>query len=271
MRTAIAMKPVAEATIATQPANEAASRYCAPARLQVENLTAAYGRVQVIHGVDLEAREGELLALLGPNGAGKSSLLGALAGLVRAQGSVRAGGKELTRVPAHVRARMGLALVPEVRGNLFQTMTVEENLQIALRELPHGERESLLREIHAMFPILQERAEALSGMLSGGEQQMLAVAVALGRRPQVLLFDEPTQGLAPTVFDVLLRVFSILKAKGIAVVLAEQNVGFAARCADRFLVLAGGRVTLRGDGRELDDQDRLMAAYMGKVWEVRND
>ncbi len=253
------------AVLAIQPEENEVEPSLPPVRLSVSDLTASYQRVPVLHGIDFEAREGEVLALLGPNGAGKSSLLGALAGLVRAQGAVRVGERDLAGVPAHLRARMGLALVPEVRGNLFQTMTVEENLQIALRELDSDERQALREEIFAMFPILKERAHALSGMLSGGEQQMLAIAASLGRRPRVLLLDEPTQGLAPSVFDVLFRTFAILKSKGLAIVLAEQNLPFAARCADRFLVLAGGRVTLRGDGAELHDQERVMAAYLGQI------
>lgn len=232
--------------------------------LCVRNLTAFYQRVQVLHGVDFDVGAGQVLALLGANGAGKSSLLGALAGLVSSRGSIRIMNRELAGVPAHVRAKSGIALVPEVRGNLFPAMTVEENIEVALRDLRKSDAAALQEEIHNMFPILQERANAQCGMLSGGEQQMLAVALALGRQPKVLLLDEPTQGLAPAVFDILQRAFDALKAKGLAIVLAEQNLPFAARCADDFVVLAGGRVSLRGKGAELQDQERLMAAYMGK-------
>jgi branched-chain amino acid transport system ATP-binding protein len=234
------------------------------AALQVRQLTAYYQKVQVLYGIDLEVPAGHLLALMGANGAGKSSLLSAVAGLVSARGSVLVDGRNLDNVPPHTRAKAGVALVPEMRGNLFPAMSVQENIDVAFRDLTGAQATPLRTDIHAMFPILRDRAQAQCGMLSGGEQQMLAVALALGRKPQVLLLDEPTQGLAPGVFGVLYRAFDALKERGLAIVLAEQNLPFAARCADSFLVLAGGRVSLRGAGSELHDQERLMAAYMGK-------
>jgi branched-chain amino acid transport system ATP-binding protein len=232
--------------------------------LSVRQLTAFYQRVQVLYGIDFEVPSGHLLAVLGANGAGKSSLLGAVAGLVTSRGPIRVEGRDLSGIAPHVRARSGVALVPEVRGNLFPAMTVQENIEIALRDLSKAEASALRADIQAMFPILQDRSHALCGMLSGGEQQMLAIAIALGRKPKVLLLDEPTQGLAPGVFGVLYRAFATLKERGLAIVLAEQNLPFAANCADSFVVIAGGRVSLRGAGAELHDQERLMAAYMGK-------
>lgn len=232
--------------------------------LSVSQLTGFYQRVQVLYGIDLEVPEGQLVAVLGANGAGKSSLLGAIAGLVSARGSIRVGDRELGAVPAHVRAKSGVAFVPEVRGNLFPALTVEENISVALRDLSPAAADALRSDIHAMFPILRDRSRAQCGMLSGGEQQMLAIALALGRQPKVLLLDEPTQGLAPGVFEVLYRAFASLRSKRLAIVLAEQNLPFAARCADSFVVIAGGRVSLRGTGSELHDQQRLMDAYMGK-------
>jgi branched-chain amino acid transport system ATP-binding protein len=239
-------------------------RGSARAPLQVRQLNAFYQRVQVLYDIDLELRAGELLALLGANGAGKSSLLGAIAGLVTSRGSVTVGGRELKDVSPHMRARSGVALVPEVRANLFPSMSVQENMDVAFRDMPAAEAAALREEVHAMFPILRDRAQAQCGMLSGGEQQMLAVGLALGRKPEVLLLDEPTQGLAPGVFGVLYAAFDSLKKRGLAIVLAEQNLPFAAKCADSFVVLAGGSVSLRGAGAELQDQERLMAAYMGK-------
>jgi len=246
------------AVLQQRPASAAA------AALQVRQLNAFYGRVQVLYGIDLEVPGGHLLALLGANGAGKSSLLGALAGLVSSRGAVQVGGRELQGIAPHLRARRGVALVPEVRGNLFPALTVKENVDVAFRDLGRAEAAALRSETHAMFPILKERDQAQCGMLSGGEQQMLAIALALGRKPSVLLLDEPTQGLAPGVFGVLYRAFEALKERGLAIVLAEQNLPFAANCADSFVVVAGGRVSLRGAGSELQDQERLMAAYMGK-------
>jgi branched-chain amino acid transport system ATP-binding protein len=232
--------------------------------LSVRQLNAFYQRVQVLYGIDFNISAGHLIAILGANGAGKTSLLGAVAGLVTSRGGVVVEGRDLSGVPAHVRAKSGVALVPEVRGNLFPALTVEENIQVALRDLGKQEEGELRADIHAMFPILQDRAQAQCGMLSGGEQQMLAIALALGRKPKVLLLDEPTQGLAPGVFGVLYRAFAALRERGLAIVLAEQNLPFAQKCADSFVVIAGGHVSLRGTGAELQDQERLMAAYMGK-------
>lgn len=232
--------------------------------LEISGLSAFYQRVQVLYGIDLQVPAGHLLAVLGANGAGKTSLLGAIAGLVSSRGRIRVGERDLSGIAPHVRAKRGVALVPEVRGNLFPAMTVEENIEIALRDLGTAEASALRADIRKMFPILGDRSHALCGMLSGGEQQMLAIALALGRQPKVLLLDEPTQGLAPGVFPVLYRAFTALKERGLAVVLAEQNLPFAANCADSFVVLAGGRVSLRGPSADLGDQERLMAAYMGK-------
>ncbi|MDM0014919.1 ABC transporter ATP-binding protein [Variovorax sp. J22P168] len=240
-----------------------ASRTLAPA-IEVRRLTAFYQRVEVLHGIDFSLAPGQLMALLGANGAGKSSLLGAVAGVVNSKGSVKVDGSELSGVAPHIRARSGVALVPEVRGNLFPALSVQENLELAYRALEVGAARGLHEQVHEMFPILRERADAQCGMLSGGEQQMLAIALALGRRPRVLLLDEPTQGLAPSVLPILHRAFAALKAQGLAIVLAEQNLPFAARCADSFVVLAGGHVSLRGAGTDLKDQERLMAAYMGR-------
>ena len=232
--------------------------------LSVKQLSAFYQRVQVLHGIDLEVPAGRLTAVLGANGAGKSSFLGAIAGLVSARGSIVVGERELVGVAAHARAKSGVAFVPEVRGNLFPAMTVAENIDVALRDMAKPVADALRADIHSMFPILRDRSQAQCGMLSGGEQQMLAIALALGRQPRVLLLDEPTQGLAPGVFGVLFRAFAALKSKGLAIVLAEQNLPFAAKCADAFVVIAGGRVSLRGPGADLGDQQRLMDAYMGK-------
>lgn len=247
-----------------EPATPQVAARAGSSALAVRQVTASYQRVQVLYGVDFDVAPGHLIAILGANGAGKTSLLGAVAGLVSSRGSVLVEGRDLAGVPPHVRAKSGVALVPEVRGNLFPALTVEENIQVALRDLDRNEADSLRADIHSMFPILQDRSHALCGMLSGGEQQMLAIALALGRKPKVLLLDEPTQGLAPGVFGILYRAFVALKQRGLAIVLAEQNLPFAQKCADSFVVIAGGHVSLRGTGAGLHDQERLMGAYMGK-------
>lgn len=231
--------------------------------LEARDLTARYGRIRVLFGINMAIHQGELVVLLGANGAGKTSFLKALAGMVDSEGEIRLKGALISGVPAHRRACIGLALVPEVRGNLFPSMTVNENLQVAVRQLSGERQKALLEDVFRMFPLLQERLNTDCAMLSGGEQQMLAVAVALGREPAVLLLDEPTQGLAPSVYDVLIAAFTRLRESGLSIILAEQNLPFASRCANRFVVLAGGRVTLEGSGEQLADRSRIMAAYLG--------
>lgn len=230
--------------------------------LAARSIGAAYGRIQVVFDVDLELGSGELLGLLGPNGAGKSSLLGALAGSVRGRGDLTLGTKPLGSLPAHQRAAQGLAFVPERRGNVFSGMTVQENLALGLRLSPPQRRAEVRNRILDLFPILRERMEATAGMLSGGEQQMLAIGMALGREPTVLILDEPSQGLAPIVFDLLQRAFETLKQEGLALLVAEQNLSFAAKIADRYVVLSHGAIVASGGKEDLQQRDELLAAYM---------
>jgi branched-chain amino acid transport system ATP-binding protein len=232
--------------------------------LHVKNLSARYGRIEVCRNVSFTAADGEFLIVLGPNGAGKSSLLGALAGTVAGGGEIRIGDQTLQRRPARQRARMGIALVPEGRRNLFSPLTVEENLQLGLRLLPAAERPAMHASLHGIFPILSERARQKAGLLSGGEQQMLAIAVAIARRPSVLLLDEPSQGLAPVILDRLVEVISGLRGLGLSVLLAEQNYRFAARLADRYLVLQGGEIVGEGAGAELNDHERAADALLSR-------
>lgn len=231
--------------------------------LQVTNLSARHGRLQVCHDVSFTARSGEFLVILGPNGAGKSSLLGAIAGTVDGSGQVLVGEQRLDRAAAHRRAFAGIALVPEGRRNLFMPLTVEENLRLGLRLLPAAERPRMRDELHAMFPILGKRPKQGAGMLSGGEQQMLAIAAALARRPRALLLDEPTQGLAPVILQELVEAIGKLRGMGLSLVLAEQNHRFAAALADRFLVLQSGEVVDQGTGEELQDPERVASAMFG--------
>jgi branched-chain amino acid transport system ATP-binding protein len=230
--------------------------------LDVEDLSARYGRIEVCRNIAFAVADGEFLVVLGPNGAGKSSLLGALAGSVDGGGTIRIGGRPLQQQLARRRARMGLAFVPEGRRNLFSPLTVEENLQLGLRLLPPGERETMRGSLHAMFPILSERSRQVAALLSGGEQQMLAIAVALARRPSVLLLDEPSQGLAPVILDQLVEVIGALRRIGLTVLLAEQNYRFAARLADRYVVLQGGEIAGGGTGNELNDHERAVTALL---------
>ena len=231
--------------------------------LQVNGLRARHGRIEVCRDISFNAGDGEFLIVLGPNGAGKSSLLGALAGSVDSDGEVLLNGRALQQLPARRRARLGLALVPEGRRNLFSPLTVEENMQLGLRLLPPAEHDAMRSSLQAMFPILASRASQPAGLLSGGEQQMLAIAVALARRPSVLLLDEPSQGLAPVILEHLVELIGGLRLLGHTVVLAEQNHRFAARLADRYVVLQGGEIVGGGTGDELNDRERAAAALMG--------
>jgi branched-chain amino acid transport system ATP-binding protein len=230
--------------------------------LRIADLHAGYGRIEVCRRIDLEVADGEFLVVLGANGAGKSTLLGAIAGSVAGRGSIALAGQPLERLNARERARKGLALVPEGRRNLFSPLSVQENLQLGLRLLPVVERARMQDELYAMFPILAARRAQLAGLLSGGEQQMLALAVALARKPTVLLLDEPSQGLAPLVLQDLVEHIGALRRLGLAVLLAEQNHRFAAQLGDRYVVLASGEVVGGGDARELQDAEHVAAALL---------
>jgi branched-chain amino acid transport system ATP-binding protein len=231
--------------------------------LRVRGLSARYGRIEVCRGIDLAVDAGELLLLLGPNGAGKSSLLGALSGSVSSSGEVRVSDRALDNRSAAQRARLGVSLVPEGRRNIFGPMSVVENLQLGLRLLPEGQRADMLKWLFGLFPVLQERRQQQASLLSGGEQQMLAIAMAVARRPAILLLDEPSQGLAPVVLEQLAEAIAGLRTLGLMIVLAEQNVSFAARLADHFVVLQGGEVRARGGKADLADRRLLAQAMMG--------
>jgi len=230
--------------------------------LRLSKLHAGYGRIEVCREIDLVLADGEFLAVLGANGAGKSTLLGAIAGSVVSRGSIELDGKSLAGMNVRDRARQGLALVPEGRRNLFSPLTVMENFQLGLRLLPVGERGRTLDELFAMFPILATRRTQPAGLLSGGEQQMLALAVALARRPSLLLLDEPSQGLAPLVLQNLLEQIGSLRKMGLAVLLAEQNHRFAAQLCDRYLALSSGEIVGGGDGNELQDAEHVAHAIL---------
>jgi branched-chain amino acid transport system ATP-binding protein len=230
--------------------------------ISVSNLTARYARIEVCHDVSFQVGEGEFLAILGTNGAGKSSLLGAIAGWVSAKGSIRVGNRRIDHLPARLRACNGIAFVPEARRNLFAPLTVEENLQLGLRLLPASGRAGMRAQIYQLFPILQKRGKQLAGMLSGGEQQMLALAVAIARQPAVLLLDEPSQGLAPIVLDEIAHAIEGFRSLGLTLLLAEQNHQFASRLADRFIALQSGEIVDAGDKAALTSRDRVAMAMM---------
>ena len=231
------------------------------AGLSVRGLTAGYGGIRVLHGVDLDVPAGGLTAVVGPNGAGKSTLLRALSGLLPRSGEVRLDGAPLPEAPAAIVAR-GLGHVPEGR-ELFARMTVSENLELGGWRAPRGERAARAERVIALFPRLGERRGQLAGSLSGGEQQMLAVGRALMGNPRLLMLDEPSLGLAPRLVEQLLAVVRRLPGEGVTVLLVEQNVAQALALAENAYVIERGRVVLCGPARALLDSEAVRAAYLG--------
>jgi branched-chain amino acid transport system ATP-binding protein len=233
------------------------------AALSVRGLRTGYGGMPVVHGVDLEVVAGSLTVLVGANGAGKTTLLRALSGLLPHTGEVRIDGAPLPSSPAAIVAR-GLGHVPEGR-QLFADMTVRETLELGGWRLPPRERAAQLTEVGALFPKLVERRHQLAGSMSGGEQQLLAIARALMGRPRVLMLDEPSLGLAPRMVDQVLGVVQRFHEHGGTVLLVEQAVARALALADHAYVLERGRVALHGPAREVRDSDVLRGAYLGVV------
>jgi branched-chain amino acid transport system ATP-binding protein len=234
------------------------------ALLSVRNLRVAYGGIEALHGIDLDVQAGEIVALIGANGAGKSTALGAISGLLRASsGSIRFDDTEVAGWPAERISRRGMALTPEGR-RVFAHLTVDENLMLG--GAAHGDRDSRAarrRELLALFPILSERARQRAGTLSGGEQQMLAIARSLMSRPKLLLLDEPSLGLAPRMIDGVFAAIETLKRAGLTVLLVEQNVVRALEISDRAFVLANGAVVLSGDALDLAGSEQVRDAYLG--------
>ena len=234
-----------------------------PPLLRVEGLHASYGPVEVLHGVSLEVQAGEIVALIGANGAGKTSTLAAVSGLLPATaGTLAFDGADLGPVPAHGRVRRGLVQVPEGR-RIFPRLTVLENLVLGAYALPEPPAEADLEKAFALFPVLRDRRHQKGGTLSGGEQQMLAIARALLGRPRCLLLDEPSLGLAPRVVLAIFDTIRRIRSEGITVLLVEQNARAALELADRAYVLETGRVLLAGTGRELLDNPLVQKAYLG--------
>jgi branched-chain amino acid transport system ATP-binding protein len=230
--------------------------------LIVEDLVVAYGQVEAVHGVSFHADAGSLVTLVGANGAGKTSILNAIAGMVRPRsGRVQYAGKDVTRRPAHRLVSDGLVQVPEGRL-ILGTLTVEENLQLGGWQRRSTQAASI-EQMYQRFPLLAQRRAMVAGALSGGEQQMLAIARALVAQPTVLLMDEPSMGLAPKVVDEVFRVIAQIRASGTTVVLVEQNARRALRAADYGYVLETGQVAHEGAASELLTDPRVVEAYLG--------
>ncbi|HXZ92749.1 MAG TPA: ABC transporter ATP-binding protein [Burkholderiales bacterium] len=231
--------------------------------LEVRALESHYGRIPALKGIDLELRAGELVALVGANGAGKTTLLRALSGVqLVSGGTVRFDGADITRAAPERRVRLGIAQVPEGR-QVFAPLTVEDNLRLGGYTRGAAESVEMLERAYAMFPVLRERRRALAGTLSGGQQQMLAIARALMARPRLLLLDEPSMGLAPRLVEEIFHHVRSLRSANRAVFLVDQNARAALRIADRGYVLETGRIVLAGSGAELLANERVQAAYLG--------
>ena len=232
--------------------------------LDVGRLESGYGKIRVLHGVDLKISAGEVVALLGPNGAGKTTLLRALSGLLPVNsGGVSFAGRDITNATPRETARQGLVHVIEGH-RVFTQLSVTDNLLLAAYDLPRGERIARLEQALSFFPEIAEKRHERGGALSGGQQQMLTVAQGLVRRPRLLMLDEPSAGLSPVLVDRVLDVIARLRSQGTAVLLVEQLLEKALRIADRVYALAQGHIVLEATTSEADLPQRLERAYLGE-------
>ena len=231
--------------------------------LAIRGVKAFYGRVMALKGVDLEVKEGEIVTLIGANGAGKSTLMMTVCGNPRArEGTISFAGHDITRLPTHEIARLRLAQAPEGR-RIFPRMTVLENLQMGASTAESSEFNRDLDRVMSLFPRLQQRIGQRGGTLSGGEQQMLAIARALMAQPRLLLLDEPSLGLAPLIVRQIFDAIKTLNAEsGLTVFLVEQNAYHALKLAHRAYVMVNGQITLTGTGQELLERSEIKSAYL---------
>lgn len=232
--------------------------------LEIKNICAGYGDLQVLFNISMHVDEGEVVSLVGSNGAGKTTLLRILSGLepVRS-GAITYQGKDLLKIKPYERAEQGIAHIPQGRG-ILGTLSVKENLIMgAYPKLARPNMEENIRKSFEMFPILKERQSQLAGSLSGGEQQMLAIARSLMISPKLLMLDEPSLGLAPIVVNDIFRIISAVAKQGVSILIVEQNLNQALSVADRGYVLETGNIVLEGKSRELLNNKEIQAAYLG--------
>ncbi len=236
-----------------------------PVMLKIDSLKVAYGGIQAVKGVDLEIREGELVTLIGANGAGKTTTMKAITGLQGwAAGDVQYLGKSIKGVPSYNLLKQGLAMVPEGRG-VFARMTIVENLQMgAFTRNDEAQIKADIDRMFGIFPRLKERANQLAGTMSGGEQQMLAMARALMSQPKLLLLDEPSMGLSPIMVEKIFEVVRDISSQGVTVLLVEQNARLALQAAHRGYVMDSGLITMSGDAKQMLDDPKVRAAYLGE-------
>ncbi|KAB8057353.1 ATP-binding cassette domain-containing protein [Janthinobacterium sp. FT14W] len=236
--------------------------------LTINNLHAAYGKVEVLHGISLDVPKGKLVTLIGSNGAGKTTTMRAISGMLKPRsGSVTLGGQDVTGLDSHKIARAGLAHSPEGR-RVFASMSVTDNLLLGAfprftRSRPKGDIKGDLDRALELFPRLKERRDQLAGTLSGGEQQMLAMARAVMLNPEVILLDEPSMGLAPILVEEVFRIITRLKAEGVTMLLVEQFAAAALNVADYGYVLENGSISVHGPAESLKTDPKVIAAYLG--------
>ena len=231
--------------------------------LKVENLKVNFGGIEAVKGISFEVHEGEIVTLIGSNGAGKSTTLRTISGLVKpTEGKIIFEGEDITKTGTSELVGKGITLCPEGR-RIFPDMTVIENIKIGAY-LRNDDLTNDIEKCHRLFPILKERENQLAGTLSGGEQQMLAVARSLMSRPKIMMLDEPSLGLAPLVVKDIFNIIKEINAEGVTILLIEQNANMALRIANKAYVLETGNIVMTGTGKELLDNPKIKEAYLGK-------
>ena len=231
--------------------------------LEITDLHVFYGAIHAIKGVSFQVREHEIVTLIGANGAGKTTILNTVAGLLRPRsGKILFEDRNISATPANKMVGLGMALCPEGR-RIFQHMTVRENLEMGGYSRPNGEIEASIGDVFHRFPRLKEREKQIAGTLSGGEQQMLAMARALMSKPKLMMLDEPSMGLAPILVDQIFSIIRELHAAGTTILLVEQNAQMALSVADRAYVLETGRISMSGEAADLLQNDDVRKAYLG--------
>jgi branched-chain amino acid transport system ATP-binding protein len=231
--------------------------------LEIDGLSVHYDGMQALFGIDLHIRKGEIISILGSNGAGKTTFINAVSGMLRSSGTIRFEGRPLENMPAHERVPLGIVQVPEGR-RLFPVMTVEENLLLgSSHKEARKHRKAGLEEVYAFLPRLLERRDQIAKTLSGGEQQMVAIARALVGKPKLLMFDEPSFGLSPLLVQELFGLIKRISQQGITVLLVEQNVKQTLQIVDRSYVFENGHVVMEGSGRDLLKNEHVKKAFLG--------
>jgi branched-chain amino acid transport system ATP-binding protein len=234
-----------------------------PPMLEIRDLAVNYGAIRALHGLNIQVKQGEIVTLIGSNGAGKTTTLRAISGLVDSQGSTRFQGREMRGMPPHEIVKLGVVQSPEGRG-VFSNMTVSENLDLgAFVRKDHAQVKKDREHALNLFPRLRERLAQYAGTLSGGEQQMLAMARALLTKPKLLLLDEPSLGLAPQIVQTIFQIIRDINKEGVTILLVEQNAHQALHVAHRAYVLEVGRIKMEGDAKALAASDEVRKAYLG--------